>query len=129
MPKSFRSLPSSALAIVLFVSALLFSQTGDGGYSQSLAYGNKTLIPFQSYRIALTENTPLRLGLRSGRYVTRIGGVTFESEALPASGLDISSFGISYNPSNWDGQRFSVSINGERVIAPEYDWQLIPVVQ
>jgi hypothetical protein len=129
MTRMFRQFSSRLIASVLILCALVLAQTGDGVYSQSLAYGNKTLISLPRYRVALAESTPLRIGLRSGRYVSRIGGVTFETVATPTPGLSIASISLTYNPSKWDGQRFATTINGREYLLPEYDWQLIPIVQ
>jgi hypothetical protein len=109
---------------LLLASASLVAQ-----YSEELTLGRSTLLPIQRSSLALTEATPLRVGLRSARYARAIGGVTFESTASASWKRSPQQLELQYLPSNPDGQRFWVVIDGRRVLAPIYDWQLLPIAR
>lgn len=80
----------------------------------------------------LTNRTQLRTGLgirpRIG-LVARVGGVSSDGVATPDEGLTVNTIVPSYSATRPDGQRLSVTINGQTVTAPIYDWQLIPIAK
>lgn len=81
----------------------------------------------------LRNRTRLRTALPVGRprlsFVGRVGGVAFDGTATPAADLQISNLTLGYVPTNPDGERLSLTINGQAVSAPIYDWQLIPIAK
>ena len=81
----------------------------------------------------LRGTTSLRRVLRPGRpmlgYVGRVGGVAFEAVAAPANGVNINSLDLRYSPAKRDGERLSLTVNGNAVSPAVYDWQLIPIAK
>jgi hypothetical protein len=82
----------------------------------------------------LRNRTPLRVGIpRTGRpriaFVGRVGGVAFDSVAKPADGVTVNSLKLSYSPTKPDGERLSMTVNGQAVSVPIYDWQLVPIAK
>jgi hypothetical protein len=77
----------------------------------------------------LRSQTRLRIGLRRPSFVLRVGGVAFDGVATPASDLSIRQLGLNYRQNNKDGDRLELTLNGERIAAPIYDWQLIPIAK
>jgi hypothetical protein len=77
----------------------------------------------------LRSQKSLRIGLRRPSFVFSVGGVAFGEVATPASDLSIRELGLSYAPNNKDGERFVLTLNGQRIAAPIYDWQLIPIAK
>jgi hypothetical protein len=61
--------------------------------------------------------------------IRRVGGVSFDSVATPADNLRVTSVVLNYLPAERDGERLLVAINNRRVLAPIYDWQLIPIAK
>jgi len=61
--------------------------------------------------------------------IMRVGGVSFDSVAKPADNLRVTSVALNYVPGYRDGERLSVAINNQPVLAPIYDWQLIPIAK
>jgi hypothetical protein len=57
------------------------------------------------------------------------GGVAFENMAIPAPDLTVQSLSISYDPSQPDGSRMKLTINGQPVKYPIFDWELAPVAK
>ena len=114
-----------AFALVLSVALLVCSVP-----AQDALGPNKLLAPPAP---TLGGTTSLRRVFRGGRpmlgYVGRIGGVAFDGVAAPANGLTISQLDLSYSPATADGQRLSLSVNGQSVATNIYDWQLIPIAK
>lgn len=77
----------------------------------------------------LRSQTRLRIGVRRPSFVFRIGGVAFDGVAIPAADLSIKQLGLNYAQNNKDGERLLLKLNGERIAAPIYDWQLIPIAK
>ena len=77
----------------------------------------------------LRSQTQLRIGVRRPSFAFRVGGVAFDGVATPASDLSIKQFGLNYAQNNKDGERLLLTLNGERIAAPIYDWQLIPIAK
>ena len=75
----------------------------------------------------LTET--LGLGLGSYDFVTRVGGIAFGAVANPEESLKDQKIALSYNKSQSDGHRLTVSILGQvyRPFLP--DWELIPIAK
>jgi len=98
--------------------------------SAQLALGPQRLV--HSPAPTLRNRTHLRVGLgRRPRisFVGRIGGVAFDAVAKPADGFVVNTLALDYFPDRRDGQRLTVSINDQTVLAPIYDWQLIPIAK
>jgi hypothetical protein len=62
-------------------------------------------------------------------FVGRVGGVAFDSVAMPAGGVVVNTLTLNYSPGKRDGERLSVTINGQTVSASIYDWQLVPIAK
>lgn len=118
-----RNLKSPIRLVV--VCALLLTALWAQVYNLSL--GKRTLYSLPNSSLALTEAIPLRVGLRSARYLRAVGGVTFESTAAPA--IPLSRLDLKYDRAKPDGQRFWVMVNDRPSIAPIYDWQLLPIAR
>ncbi|MEB3250209.1 MAG: hypothetical protein VKK07_12795, partial [Merismopediaceae bacterium] len=75
----------------------------------------------------LTET--LRLGSGSYDFVTRVGGIAFGAVANPEESLKDQKIALSYDKSQSDGHRLTVSILGQvyRPFLP--DWELIPIAK
>jgi hypothetical protein len=114
-----------AFALVLSVAMLVFSVP-----AQDALGPNKLVAPPAPI---LGGTTSLRRVFRGGRpmlgYVGRIGGVAFDAVAAPANDLSINRLELDYSPASTDGQRMSLSINGQSVATSIYDWQLIPIAK
>ncbi|MGH7598366.1 MAG: hypothetical protein ACREOI_18575, partial [bacterium] len=93
--------------------------------------GKYKLLPSTVYAAApLTVATPLNEALKSGYYVSGVGGVAFDGVAMPMAGLQIDSLRLVYNPELEDGNRLTVLINGQTCGAPNLpDWQLVPIAK
>jgi hypothetical protein len=91
--------------------------------------------PFGPYRLSSPPAPTLqrRTGISAGGIpygvVMRVGGVAFDSVALPADRLTVNNVSLNYLPAQRDGERLSVTINNRRVVGPIYDWQLIPIAK
>lgn len=113
----------ASLTLVVLCCASLCAQ-----YSQTLSLGRSTLYSVPTARASvLTNATPLMIGLRSAAYVGEVGGVTFESVARPDFDGRIPTIQLSYVASNPDGRRLWVRVDDHWVVAPIYDWQMIPI--
>jgi hypothetical protein len=77
----------------------------------------------------LRSQTRLRIGVRRPSFVFRVGGVAFDGVAIPAADLSIRQLGLNYARNNKDGERLSLTFNGQKIAAPIYDWQLIPIAK
>lgn len=81
----------------------------------------------------LRNRTRLNTGLGSGRprleFVGRVGGVAFDATAKPAANLKIANMTLAYSGENSDGERLLLTVNDQPVLAPIYDWQLIPIAK
>ena len=81
----------------------------------------------------LRNRTRLSTGLSSGRprisFVGAIGGVAFDGTARPANSVTVNNLTLDYSAARRDGERLSLVINNESVLAPIYDWQLIPIAK
>lgn len=79
----------------------------------------------------LVNPMTLRRGLRSSRFLLRVGGVAFGAVAQPVG--DVRVVALRYVPSRPDGSRLQVHVvqhGKKRVItAPIYDWQLVPIAK
>lgn len=118
----------STRILSLFICVFLFLT---GVYAQG-ALGPQRLLRLPAP--TLRNRTRLSVGMpRVGRpriaFVGRVGGVAFDSVAKPAGGLTVNTLQLSYSPSKRDGERLSLTINGQAITAPIYDWQLIPIAK
>lgn len=105
------------VGLFLLLWQSLFAQN-----SEQYSLGRSTLYSVPTAHSTLTEATPLFQGLASSVYLGKVGGVAFESVAAPKSGIPVGDISLQYQPSNADGARLLVNINGKWVIAPIYDW-------
>jgi hypothetical protein len=81
--------------------------------------------------VALDELTPLSSGLKSVTFMSSVGGVAFGRVAQgPATLTEIR---VQYLPDRPDGQRLWVHMwmpgGVQTVLAPIYDWQLVPIAR
>jgi hypothetical protein len=109
------------LAIVLcafFISASVPAQLALGPQALSTVSA-----PTLKYRRSIST------GAISWGVVRRVGGVSFDTVAASADNLRVNSVALDYLPDRADGERLSVIINNQRVQAPIYDWQLIPIAK
>jgi hypothetical protein len=78
----------------------------------------------------LRDSTPVSVGLRSGAYVSRVGGVAFDQVAQPDTGLEIDNVALEYDATTHsDGERVSVLASGRRYRLELPDWQLVPIAE
>jgi hypothetical protein len=77
----------------------------------------------------LRTRTRIKGGGVSWGLVTKVGGIAFDSVATPANNLTVDSVELNYLAAARNGERLSVVINNQRVLAPIYDWQLIPIAK
>jgi len=73
----------------------------------------------------LNNPTRLRNALNNYSFVSSVGGVAFDSTAIPEDAIE--KISVDYNPKKPDGQRLSLVINNQSVTAKIADWQLIPI--
>ena len=102
---------SCGLVSILGLAALLWSQItpGNPGFSY---YGQMPLERSMSGGI-------------SQSYASSVGGVAFSRTAEPAVAVD--SIALNWDAAAPDGSRLRVTLNGERLRASVYDWQLAPI--
>jgi hypothetical protein len=109
---------------ILLLAALTFFSlvSGHALYSQSQLGSGWTLVN----QPAPTIRNPMHLteGLKSHSFLTLVGGVAFEAVAVPAPGVDLSSFAIGYDAEQENGQRVWIKLGSDHVTLPLYDWQL-----
>jgi hypothetical protein len=80
----------------------------------------------------LSNPTRLKAGVRSLRFVGKVGGVAFGGTAVGKDDLKI--IALEYIPENIDGRRLQVTVkakDGEQTkVTPKiYDWELIPIAR
>ena len=66
-----------------------------------------------------------RTALRSYRFLSRVGGVNFET-SIDLSGISAE---LDYDMSLPDGRRARIEVNGEEYSLPLYDWELKPIAE
>ncbi|MCU1264760.1 MAG: hypothetical protein JWM21_1078 [Acidobacteria bacterium] len=77
----------------------------------------------------LRDPTTLSAGLHSFNYLAEVGGVAFDQVAVPAKTFKFRTLTIEYRPDRKDRSRMVLTIDGQEVSAPIYDWQLIPIAK
>lgn len=60
---------------------------------------------------------------------SKIGGIAFYHTASPQDNLYISSLTLSYNAGARDGNRLNLTLNGQSVHTPLYDWEMVPIAK
>ncbi len=95
--------------------------------AQHLTLGPQGLVNARAR--TLRDPTSLSRGVRSYAYLTRVGGVAFDQVASPARALRFSSLTLDYRPERSNGKRLVLTLDGQEVSAPIYDWQLIPIAK
>ncbi|MBN1927640.1 MAG: hypothetical protein JW798_17530 [Prolixibacteraceae bacterium] len=78
---------------------------------------------------ALMNATPMSKGAASPKFLSGVGGVSFDQTALPADDLTVSKLTIAYNRTEEDGNRIVLKINDKNVTIPLYDWELVPIAR
>jgi hypothetical protein len=118
--KKFIKIFSITVVLVLITTLNVFAQRS------SWDFGRHRLEIGQSTGF-LTET--LKLGSGSYDFVTRVGGIAFEAVANPEESLKDQKIALSYDKSQSDGHRLTVSILGQvyRPFLP--DWELIPIAK
>ena len=122
MRKSSKWVVLSLLVVTLIATVQLTAQ-----YSGRMSLGRSTLYSVPTSSLALREATPLRMARAA--YFFEVGGVTFEGVARPRPGTVIGNLSLTYQPTRPDGQRLIVTIDGQQLIAPVFDWQFIPAAR
>ncbi|MEA5447547.1 hypothetical protein VB780_03130 [Leptolyngbya sp. CCNP1308] len=118
----FLSLVVSSLTLVFFLPVLVdlgFTQPNSiniGSYSFDYGFPSR---PLQVEPASLT----------SPRFVTQVGGVSFNATATPAEALSGNQVSLIYNSSREDGTRLQVKIRDQLYDSLLPDWQLIPIAK
>ncbi|NQT17901.1 MAG: hypothetical protein HQ582_34435, partial [Planctomycetes bacterium] len=78
--------------------------------------------------VPLRSGQPVSDGVKSGFYVSSVGGIAFDQVAQPAGRLTVKRLELKYNAKRADGSRLSVVLN-DRVCSTQGlpDWQLLPI--
>jgi hypothetical protein len=112
------------LVVVFLLAFVTLGQTpGTNHYT----LGRKSLVRYAAPTLA--ETTPIRFAISNDSYLDHIGGVAFDQTAVPNPSIKENGFKLTYVPSNPDGQRLLIEINGAQAIAPLADWQLVPIAK
>jgi hypothetical protein len=98
-------------------------------YFKEYSLGARRLLVVPTARATLAERLPLRIALRTPSYLLAVGGVVFEAKAELAPGFRTRQLDIHYDHSQPDGRRLGVTIDGGKLVAPIYDWQLVPIAR
>ena len=120
------------LVVLPTIALTLFTQAGLAEITLSRATFSYSSAPI------ISDARRLSRGLRSYRFRMKRGGVAFGSIAVPEGGLSITD--ISYSIADSDGQaiddgsRLRLQVDWpdgrtEEVVAPIFDWQLIPIAR
>lgn len=76
----------------------------------------------------LKNSTPVAQGVRSGSYVSSVGGVAFDQVAELSVKLRLRDVSVKYDANASDGDRLVVIFNRQEYRANDlYDWQIIPI--
>ncbi|HZI20621.1 MAG TPA: hypothetical protein VEY09_18775 [Pyrinomonadaceae bacterium] len=114
-------------SLIRYVLCIVLVLSGWTGALAQLELGPHRLVSTPAP--TLRNPTRLRVGLRRQAFLTRIGGVAFDSVAAPARGVRAGTIGLSYRPELPDGQRLALAVDGQSVTATIHDWQLIPIAK
>lgn len=108
----------------------LFGQTWFFGSSASMPVGTMRLAPMKSSDQKYLK-VPLHApeDLENYEFLSQVGGVAFQGIAQPSSGFLTDSFSLVYYAGNSDGERLLVISGTDTMIAPVFDWQLIPLIR
>ncbi|MCK4677386.1 MAG: hypothetical protein KAT48_04580 [Bacteroidales bacterium] len=128
------------LTKILSVFLIIFSFSF--ALSQS-NFGSETIINYEfrakeikfdhNYEVDRPDPKPFEKSVKmknsalNSAYFGGVGGISFDQTAQPAGSLKIVSFYLKYNPTNEDGSRLELKINGKDIRVRLPDWILIPV--
>ncbi len=112
----------STLLLILLSCINVFGQ-------ESWDFGDKYKAYVQTASAPLKIKMHSRTSLKSGRFVSKVGGVAFLQVAEPDESLKGVNIKYSYISKNQDGSRLRI-IAGKDTLFPYLpDWQLIPIVK
>jgi hypothetical protein len=111
--------------VVFFI--LAFVALGQTPGANHYTLGRKSLVRYAAPTLA--ETTPIRFAISNDSYLDHIGGVAFDQIAVPNPSIRAHDFKLTYVPSNPDGRRLLIELNGAQAIAPLADWQLVPIAK
>lgn len=111
--------------LVILGSASVNAAESEPIEPQSVRFGHERAIQV----VALSESTPITVGVYDLNYLRRVGGIAFGGVAVPDSPYQGLHIELDYDADAEDGSRFRVRVGSEWVLAPLYDWQLRPIVE
>jgi hypothetical protein len=75
----------------------------------------------------LLEAVPMERGRNNARFLSGVGGVSFDQVAIAGGNYKINSLNVKYNKNAVDGNRLELMINNKPVEFFLPDWMLIPI--
>ncbi len=112
---------------VRFLSVLVITLTATVMAGAQLQLGGTNMTVSRASSLNMPISVSRGVALRS--FAMRVGGVAFDRSARPAAGTAINSLAIRYDPTEEDGRRLLVTLNGTEVHPVLPDWQLIPIAR